>query len=190
MNNAKVHTDGYPVLRKYAIPIQSLVLFLILPVLLHSQTGASSIQNIHAVFLYNFIQYLKWEAPDTSDTFDIAVIGNSATLDPLKQIAEKRTVNEKKIRIRQISQIGDLGTARILFIPESEENVLDEILFQTRDRCVLTVSEIDGAADRGAMIHFILVEGKIKFEINLRSMRKARISPSSQLLKLATRVIE
>jgi hypothetical protein len=167
-----------------------LALCLILPAILLSQTATSSIENIEAVFIYHFTQYVKWDAPNTSRSFDIAVIGNCGIIDPMKTIAEKRIVDQKTIRIRQIAQIQDLDSAQILFIPRSEENLLDKILRQMRDRCVLVVSEIDGAVDQGAMINFVLIEGKVKFEINLQAMKKARLYPSSQLLKLATRVIE
>ena len=50
---------------------------------------------------------------------------------------------------------------------------------------MLTVSDQPGYALQGVAINFIKKEGRIRFEINLDTMKAAGITPSSQILKLA-----
>jgi hypothetical protein len=50
---------------------------------------------------------------------------------------------------------------------------------------ILTVSEIEGFAQRGGIINFIIVEKKIRFEINPDAAKQVGIHISSQLLQLA-----
>lgn len=57
-------------------------------------------------------------------------------------------------------------------------------------RKVLTVGEFEGFAKRGGMINFIIVDNRIAFEINIDAARRAGLSISSQLLKLAEIVRE
>ncbi|MCK4640786.1 MAG: YfiR family protein [Candidatus Marinimicrobia bacterium] len=42
-----------------------------------------------------------------------------------------------------------------------------------------------GFANEGVAINFVTVEGKIRFEINIRALESAGLRVSSQLLKLA-----
>jgi len=46
------------------------------------------------------------------------------------------------------------------------------------------VGDGKGFGSRGLAINFVLVDGKLKFEINTRALSIARLDMSSQLLKL------
>jgi hypothetical protein len=56
---------------------------------------------------------------------------------------------------------------------------------QLHERPILTVGEKKGFASRGGMINFIVVENKVRFEINPHAVETAALKISSQLLKLA-----
>ncbi len=51
------------------------------------------------------------------------------------------------------------------------------------------VSDEESAVERGAIIGLKLQERKVRFEVNLLSARKARLKLSSQLLKIAVRLV-
>jgi len=72
----------------------------------------------------------------------------------------------------------------MLFIPRSAPFDLTEILDKV-DKGTLTVSEEGGAAKLGTAINFVIINDKLKFEINKRSIYLAGLKASSQLLKLA-----
>lgn len=148
------------------------------------------IQNVKAVFLYNFTQYINWTEQDSSQVFTIAVFGQSRILDPLKQIALKRLVRQKKIQVKHYNKINQINHCHILYIPESEKGQLKRIINQVKRGNILLVSEIEGALSSGIMINLIILQKTIKFEINLQAMKKSGFQPSSELLKLAVRIIE
>ena len=54
---------------------------------------------------------------------------------------------------------------------------------------MLTVSDGESAAERGAIIGLTLDENRVRFEVNLVAARKAGLKLSSQLLKVAVRLI-
>jgi hypothetical protein len=155
-----------------------------------SSPEADYTQNVKAVFVYNFSKYMDWIDRGHSSTFNIAVIGESRIIDPLRQIAQKRRVNQQVLQIKRFKNAGDVDSCQILFIPESEKVRLSGIVNRIRDKNILIVSETDGALTSGVMINFLISRETIRFEINLRAMKKSGFQPSSELLKLAVRVIE
>jgi len=147
-------------------------------------------QELKAVFIYNFTKYINWLDSEPSATFDIAVIGESKIIEALRLIAEKRHVDQRDIQIKYFESSDQMNGCQILFIPESKKRQLNRIIDKIRDQNTLVISEIEGALSSGVMINFLLLEKRIKFEINLGAMKKSGFQPSSELLKLAVRIIE
>ena len=52
------------------------------------------------------------------------------------------------------------------------------------------MGDMDRFADGGGMVGFRLKDSTVRFEVNLREVRQARLQMSSQIIKLAQRVIE
>ncbi|MCD6117631.1 YfiR family protein [bacterium] len=147
-------------------------------------------EKIKSVFIYNFTKYIQWSNNDTSNTFKIAFIGDSKIIIPLKEIAEKRTIGNKKIRIKHYHDIQDIDMCHILFISASEKGCLKNILQKVGHENILTISDSKGFADKGVAINLVVVADKIKFEINSSALKRAGLHVSSQLLKLAILVEE
>ncbi|MFC1538612.1 YfiR family protein [Candidatus Latescibacterota bacterium] len=141
--------------------------------------------KLKAVFIYNFTKYIQWANNDTSGTFKIGVIGDSEIIIPLKEIGEKELVNNRKIEIKHCQNIWDINDCNILFISASEKNQLQDILNKVEYENILTVGDSNGFANEGVAINFVIVEGKLKFEINSSAFNKAELQVSSHLLKLA-----
>ena len=51
---------------------------------------------------------------------------------------------------------------------------------------MFTVSDLHGFARDGGVARFVVESGKVKFEIIIDAAKRAKLSISSQLLKLAT----
>lgn len=140
--------------------------------------------DVKAVFLYNFSKFIQWN-DDENESFKIGIIGESNIIFPLKEIAGKRTVNNRKIEIIQYKKVSEIKDCNILFIADSIYKQINEILKNIKNPDVLVVAESEGAAKKGAAINFIKTEGKVKFEMNKTSIHNSNLIFSSQLLKLA-----
>ncbi len=146
--------------------------------------------KMKAVFVFNFTKYIQWPDNDTSETFEIAIIGNSNIINPLKEIAKNKLINKKKIKIISCKDIQDINIPHILFISTSEKKNLDKILQKVKNKNILTISDSKEFANKGVTINFVIVKGKIKFEINTHAIESTGLQISSQLLKLAILVQE
>ncbi len=146
--------------------------------------------KIKAVCIYNFTKYIEWVDDDTTDSFEIGIIGDSDIIFLLQEIAKKELVDNRKIEVIHFQDINDINNCHILFISASENNSLSDILQKVKDNNILTVSDSMGFAQEGVGINFIIVDKKIKFEINNSAIDQAGLHVSSQLLKLAILVEE
>ena len=135
-----------------------------------------------AVFIYNFIEYVKWPTSRQTAPFVIGVVGSSDALPFLEQIALKRKAGERNIEIRPHPAAARLDSCHILLFAPAAEDQLDEIQARLQGKHVLTVG--DGLSGRNLAINFVLVDGKLKFEINPKALARDGLNMSSQLLKL------
>jgi hypothetical protein len=74
-------------------------------------------------------------------------------------------------------------------VSASEEGRLGAIFSIAKRAGALTVSDIPRFAERGGMIEFINREDRIRFTVNIASIEDARLTVSSELLKVAARII-
>jgi hypothetical protein len=164
--------------------------FLVTTGLLAQQPKPNEYQ-VKATYLYNFGRFVRW--PGTipagkGDSFLVCVIGR----DPFGSILDVTLAGEaldgKPVVLRRISKPQDARECRILFISSTEEKHLNEILTALDQSGVLTVSDMPGFTRRGGMIQFVLDGDRVRFEINLTSTEDARLTLSSELLKVAASV--
>ena len=139
--------------------------------------------NLKAAFVYNFTKYIDWGENEVAD-FSIGIIGTSPVENALQEIADTKTVDNKRIVIKHFDRPGDITFCNVLFISADNDFALAAILDEVK-RGTLTVSEEPGFARRGTAFNFVVVNHKLKFEANVKSIFNAGLKASSQLLKLA-----
>jgi uncharacterized protein DUF4154 len=161
-----------------------------IPVLQAQQPKVSEYQ-VKATYLYNFGRFVQWPPNATarkSDSFSICVLGQDPFGPSLDSTVAGETLDGKPLAAKRISTPRDAGECRILFISLTEENHLKEILMALDESGILTVSDMPAFSRRGGMIQFVLDGDKVRFEINLSSAETAKLTLSSELLKVATTV--
>ena len=154
-----------------------------------AQTDGSEVDRLtrfKGVFVYNFIDYVKWPEPDGVGPFVIGVLGEHEVTATLQQIAQKRKAGDRTIVVRSFPPDRDsLPACDILFLSASVDERLAELWGLLEGKQILTVSDTAGFAQKGVAVNFVVKAGKLKFEINTRALAHADLDMSSQLLKLA-----
>lgn len=144
--------------------------------------------RLKTAFIYNFTRFVEWP-PETVEElagpFRIGILGISPLREEIGALRGK-TVNGHPLSIRHYPIWNDEAReCEILFIAASEANHLHAILAKLDNAPVLTVGDTASFAARGVMINFFMDDNKVRFEINRRQARAARLEISSRLLKLA-----
>ncbi len=151
-----------------------------------AQPGMSAdINDLKAVFIFNFTKYITWPERDVSEVFRIGVIGDSRIINSLKQLAAKKTIDDKAIIVQYFADIQSVSYCHILFVSDSHKHLVGRILEKLSGWPTLTISDSAGLCQKGIMINFYLKEGMIKFELNPGQAEKSGLKVSSQLQKLA-----
>jgi len=187
---------GFPIIRG------ALVLATIATVMLGVLLGAGSVyaaepptlseRQVKALFLFNFAKYVDWPAgafTNSSAPIVIDVVGEDGFSDEFRRVAGDRTVNDRKVVIKQIEDTADLKDCQILFVGSSEKEHLTEILEKVKNSAVLTVGETDRFLIQDGMINFTKKENKIRLEINLVPAQRVNLKLSSKLLTVADVVL-
>ena len=138
-----------------------------------------------AVFVYNFITYIHCPESEQPAVLKIGILGNSSLEEPLREIAKKKSTRKRKLLVDVGENIEDLEQCQVLFIPSEQVGKLKEIQQRLGNQNVLTVTDTPGLADQGVAINFVLIDGRLKFEINQKALQHAGLHASAQLLKLA-----
>ena len=139
-----------------------------------------------AAFLYNLVKFVEWPATDGNGPIVLGILGRDAFGATVEQLFRGKEVDGRTLQIRYLAKSADLKFCKVLFISESEKEWLPEILGALKDAHVLTVSEIDGFAERGGMVRLIMENQKPRLEVNVDTVSRARLKISARLLQLAS----
>jgi hypothetical protein len=182
-NIGDVHTPAVTLLQKLLL----LAAAVLAPAAQAAAVTATD-QQLKAVFVFQFSQFVDWPpAAFSNDTepFVIGVLGSDTFAALLEEVVRGEHVNKHPIQVRKLSNADAAGPVHILFVDRSESVRLEQIVERVRNRNTLIVSDLDGATQRGAMIQFTNVGHRIGLRINVDSARAARLIVSSNLLRLA-----
>jgi len=171
--------------------IFSLIIFVILIMVKEnygiSSNGVSEYQ-VKAVFLYNFAKFIEWPPTmfENNDNITLCVLGEDPFGNFLSSL-EGKNIKDKKFAIKRIKTIKNIKQCHILFISSSEKNHLYNIFnyIKVKGLNVLTVGDTKGFTQKGGIINFIIINNKVRFEINIDAAKQAGLKISSKLLKLA-----
>jgi hypothetical protein len=144
--------------------------------------------QVKAAFLFNFAKFIEWppQAFDNPDSpIVIGVLGENPFSNSLRLTVDGKTINNRRLMVKQFETPTDARVCHILFISPSERRRLPLIFDTLKGSPVLTVGESADFMNEGGVIRFVLEEDKVRFEINLEAAARAAIKLSSKLLKLA-----
>jgi hypothetical protein len=149
---------------------------------------APSEYQVKAVFLFNFARFVDWPAVtfvNASAPFTLCVYGDDPFGADLDAVVRGETIGGRPMQVRRLHDTVDVGQCQIVFIAGSADRDLESVVASLDRRATLTVSDIEGAARRGAMIRMMTVNGRIRLRVNIDAVRAAHLTVSSNLLRSA-----
>lgn len=145
-----------------------------------------------AGFIFNFLKFIDWPATaflSESDPFQLCVVSPEDVTGSFRSL-EKHTAKGRAIKVTALepSNSDSADTCNILFFTEAAEHSPDILRRLRSDRPVLIIGETPHFARDGGMINFVIVDNRVKFEINIASARARHLNISSKLSSLAVAV--
>lgn len=153
---------------------------------------APSEYAVKAAFIYNFAKFTEWPPAaggDTRDPIVLCAFAGEKYDAPLASISGK-PVQGRPLRVRRDVRPIEIKSCHMVFIAESEERHIPELLRAAGGLPVLTIGDAYRFAEGGGMIGLINADNRVQFEINNEAAQRANLKIGSQLLRLARLVKE
>lgn len=139
--------------------------------------------KIKAVFLYNFSQFVDWpEEAVSGRTFVIGILGTDPFGDFIDQVVKAEKINGLPITVVRFRNLNEVSNCQILYLNDPDPVGSVKAL---NTKYMLTVSSAENFAREGGMVRFLIVNNKIRLQINLPAARAAGLSISSKLLRVS-----
>jgi hypothetical protein len=142
--------------------------------------------KVYAAFILNFARNIEWPKEKKSGDFIIGVVNSASVAAELKnETTHLKNLHNQPIAVKEFSSASEADFCHILFIPDSDDVSLTALLNKLSDTPTLIVTAKEGLAKKGSGINFLMVEGKLKFELNSSSFEKRRLKPSEDLQRFS-----
>jgi hypothetical protein len=147
--------------------------------------------EVKAMFVYNFLKFVEWPAHTPlgpGDPFVVLIVGEGPTADATERFLETRGIGDRPLFVRRVKWDQSLAGARAVFIVEQDPKKLRHVLDAAAPAGVLTIGEGDDFTTRGGVIALLVLDRKVRFDVDTSAAQTAGLRVSSKLLAL-TRVV-
>ena len=137
-----------------------------------------SLEKVYASLILNFAKGIEWPKI-TSHEFVIGVYEYEPLLQELADMSKSFKVSSKKISVRAISTQDEAQSCHVIFIPAYKSRSMPGILASLKDLPTLIVTNKANMARNGSGVNFVLVNGKLQYEINCKSIESRGLKISA-----------
>ena len=148
----------------------------------NSLNGYQLEDKLQVIITGKIAKFISW-GDNTSKTLDITVFNNKfgTYFDDLYQ---DKKIKGKNVVINYIDKIEQIKDTHILYICDSDFNTLNNIFNHTKNKKIVTISDIRGFAQKGGMVQIYQKNQKLKLKINLNIVNQKNIKIKSSLLRI------
>jgi hypothetical protein len=150
--------------------------------------NGQSQEKIYSVMMMNFAKGMQWPANSSKGNFVIGVLEYPPLASELSTLTGNLKLGNRKIEIKEFDTPESISDCHILFVPAYKAKRLPDVLTKIGNFATLIVTNKMDYAKKGAGINFVLVDGKLKYEINSKAIEKRGVKVSSDLKGLGIAV--
>jgi len=145
--------------------------------------------KVKAAYIIKFFNFFQWAALNSTkpdQPYRIGVLGDSPIYNALKEFL--KTHEGSPIELIEVRPGESLPNLHFLFISKNYNNPIQKVLSETQTMKILTIGEESSFCLKGGIVNFVIVNEKIKFEINRNAARESGIEISSRILRAASKI--
>jgi hypothetical protein len=145
---------------------------------------------VKMAIVYNISKFVDWPVAQRGPgPLTLCVVGHSERLAEGTALVESRLVHGRVLHVQEATRAADLAGCQIEFFADPLGPGAAELLANANQHGVLTVSDDDTFLGQGGLVQLVNLNNHVRFEVNLGAAQKAGFSISSELLRLAERVV-
>lgn len=152
--------------------------------------SVASERSVKAAYIYRFLPYVEWPpaALPAAAPLVIGVLAADDVAHELEQVVRNRPGDERPIAVRRLGTGDTWVGVHVLYAGQEAAGRVPQVAKALQDRSVLTISDADGAVERGFVIGFVQFDSRLRFEVNAEAAERSGLKLSSRLLTVALRV--
>ncbi len=149
----------------------------------------ASEQAVKAAFVPKFIRYIDFPAaaqPVTGQPYYLCVIGNDPFGPLIDRAAASEVIDGHPVAVRRFANAdaGAVAGCHLAFVAGTTSQATGAMLATLARQPTLTITDERSGKPRG-MVHFAVIEGRVRFHIDQAAAAQRGIVISSRLLALA-----
>jgi hypothetical protein len=146
---------------------------------------------VKAAYLYKFGGFVEWPAgafPSPTSAFQLCVVGDDPFGPLLDRAVQGQQIKGRSITLRRLPVAERDAPCHIMFVSGSDAQSVPDGLAAVRGMPILTITDAARDADAKGIIHFVIRDNRVRFEIDDRTAAESGLSISSKVLSLAVAV--
>lgn len=120
----------------------------------------------------------------------IGILGEDPFGSDYDQALANQKVGGRSFEVRRLEGVTEAAGCHVLYVAGSEAGRVAEILAWTEGKPVVVVGDLPGFVEAGATIGFVKESGRVRFQVNLAAARRSGLVLGSQLLKVASKIVQ
>ncbi len=148
----------------------------------------ASQDQVEAAYLYNFGKFVRWPEGGHGPMW-ICVAQRDAFEQTVDKLTSGEQIDGRSLEVKRVDRPEAAAGCSILYVGPMDRAHADALLAAVAGKPVLTVGDGPDFLERGGMIQFVLVQDHVRFSVNLDAANRCGVGLSSELLKVAVRVV-
>lgn len=145
-------------------------------------------REVQAVFLLNLTRFIRWpeQAFSAEDApLYIGVLPGDPVGEVLAEAAKGETAGRHPIIIRSLTGVDQLEGCHVVYFGGAESAEVLKFMNALRGKSVLMVGDAEGFLRLGGHVQLYSRAGQVRLRLDVRTLRRADLSASSQLLRVS-----
>jgi hypothetical protein len=139
---------------------------------------------IKTEFVLRFPEFVEWPAAVTEGRPLSLCLSPAQPFGRSLEDSLSAQPRGRRIRVHELGAGESPRTCDAVYVAPADLALLDEI----GDLPILTIGDQPNFCQRGGIINLLVLDGRVRFEIELSRARRAKLKMDSQLLRLASKV--
>ncbi len=151
------------------------------------RAGDTSLEYaVKATFLYKFAPFVEWPSSafdQPGSPFVLCIVGNDPFAESVEKTVAIQHVGDHPVVLRRLAVADGKAGCHVMFVGGSQGQTVAQALDAVRGSPTLTVTD-SGAAAPG-IVQFVVLGGRVNFDIDTAAAAANHLTISSKLLALA-----
>ncbi|MCD6681237.1 MAG: YfiR family protein [Burkholderiaceae bacterium] len=167
--------------------------WIVLPRLERAAAAQAPIEQVKAAYLLKFPDFVEWppnafSSPDSP--FVVGISGADDVYVELRALAAGQRVAGRMIEVLRLQNPEPDFVTQLIFVGNDRSMQLPVWIDAYARRPVLIVADTVGGLESGAMLNFVEVDARLRFEASPAAAERSGLRLSSRLLGVAERVLK